>query len=112
MTREKQLAKLANRADEQAVLAKRKRKFHELQDGYRFISHEIGENHLIIRVLRFKVMTIPYSRIVEIEVLPPIFPRRFLQCNLGSGLPLPAELKSLVVGVGMSWSLRESPKFC
>jgi hypothetical protein len=51
MTREKQLAKLANRADEQAVLAKRKRKFHELQDGYRFISYEIGENHLIIRVL-------------------------------------------------------------
>jgi hypothetical protein len=52
MTREKQLAKLANRADEQAALAKRKRKFHELQDGYRFISYEIGENHLIIRVLR------------------------------------------------------------
>jgi len=87
MTREKQLAKLAHRADEQAVLAERKRRFHELQDGYRFISYEIGENHLIIRVLRFKILTIPYSRIVEIEVLPPIFPRRFLQCNLRSGLP-------------------------
>ena len=42
MTREKQLAKLAHRADEQAVLAERKRKFRELQDGYRFISYEIG----------------------------------------------------------------------
>jgi hypothetical protein len=57
MTREKQLAKLANRADEQAVLAKRKRKFHELQDGYRFISYEIGEDHLIIRVLRVRPET-------------------------------------------------------
>jgi hypothetical protein len=67
MTREEQLAELARRADEQAALAERERKFHEVQDSY-YINYEIGDAQLIIRFYTFKLMTIPYSQIVGIEV--------------------------------------------
>jgi hypothetical protein len=84
MTREEQLAELARRADKQATLTERKRKFHEQQDSY-YLNYEIGDTQLIIRFFTFKLMTIPYSQIMEIEVAS-IFGNRFAQINLSNGI--------------------------
>jgi hypothetical protein len=84
MTREDQLAELARRADEQAVLAERERKFHELQDSY-YLHYEIGDTQLIIRFSTLKLMTIPYSEIMGIEVAS-IFVQRPAQVDLSNGI--------------------------
>jgi hypothetical protein len=84
MTREDQLAELARRADEQAVLAERERKFHELQDSY-YLHYEIGDTQLIIRFSTLKLMTIPYSEIMGIEVAS-IFAQRPAQVDLSNGI--------------------------
>ncbi len=84
MTREDQLAELARRANEQAASAERERKFHELQDSY-YLNYEIGDTQLTVRFFTFKLMTIPYSEIVEIEVAA-IFGARIAQINLCNGV--------------------------
>jgi hypothetical protein len=86
MTREEQLAELARQADERAALTERERKFHELQDSY-YINYEIGDSQLIIRFFTFKLMTIPYSQILEIEEIDTrIFVKRSLEINLSNGI--------------------------
>ena len=84
MTREDQLAKLARLADEQKVLAERERKFHEMQDSY-YIHYAIGDTQLTILFAAFKLMTIPYSQIMEIEV-DSIFDQRSAQIDLSNGI--------------------------
>ncbi|MHC2619610.1 hypothetical protein ACVIW2_001642 [Bradyrhizobium huanghuaihaiense] len=84
MTREETLAELARRADEQAALAERERRFHELQDGY-YLNYEIGDTELKIRFSAFRLMVIPYSEIVEIE-LGSTFPKRSAQIDLCNGI--------------------------
>ena len=83
MTRKDALAELAQRADEQAALAERARKFHDLQDSY-YLNYEIGDSELVIRFYKFELMTIPYSRIVEIEVAS-IFDTPPARIYLGNG---------------------------
>ncbi|WP_407117540.1 hypothetical protein [Bradyrhizobium sp. LMG 9283] len=84
MTREDQLAKLARRADEQQLLAQQERRFHELQDSY-YLHYAIGDTHLGILFAAFKLMTIPYSQILEMEVAS-IFDRRPAQLDLSNGV--------------------------
>ncbi|MET4296578.1 hypothetical protein ABIB06_007373 [Bradyrhizobium sp. LB8.2] len=84
MTREDQLTKLARQADEQNALAERERKFHEMQDSY-YIHYAIEDTQLTILFAAFKLMTIPYFQIVEIEVAS-IFDKRSTQINLGNGI--------------------------
>ena len=84
MTKEEQLAKLARQADEQAALSKRERIFHDIQDSY-YLHYEIGEIELTILFSTFKIMTIPYSQILEIEVAS-IFDQRPAQIDLSNGI--------------------------
>jgi hypothetical protein len=85
MTREETLAELARQADEQAALAERERKFRLLKDRNEIISYEIGEAELAIRWFNFKLMTIPYSEITEIEVEWG-FVDRSRQINMSNGV--------------------------
>jgi hypothetical protein len=66
MTREDEIEKLARRADEQKTLADRRRRFLELQDSY-YLHYLIGDADLRIMFASFKLMTIPYDQIVEID---------------------------------------------
>jgi hypothetical protein len=84
MTREDQLVKLVQRADEQKLLAEQERRFHEMQDSY-YLHYAIGDSQLTILLAAFKLMTIPYSQILEIEVAS-IFDRRLAQVNLSNGI--------------------------
>jgi hypothetical protein len=84
MTREDQLAKLARQADEQKALAERERKFHEIQDSY-YLHYAIGDTQVIILFAAFKLMTIPYSEIMEVEVAS-IFDQRPAQIDLSNSI--------------------------
>jgi hypothetical protein len=83
MTREEKLAELARQADHQVALAERDRKFQALQDGT-YLNYEIGADQLVIRFRRFKLMIIPYSQIIDIEVAS-VLVNRSVQINLGNG---------------------------
>lgn len=84
MTRNDELAKLARQADEQKLLAEQERRFHEMQDSY-YLHYAIGDSQLTILFAAFKLMTIPYSQILEIEVAS-IFDRRSAQVDLSNGI--------------------------
>lgn len=84
MTREDQLIELARRADEQKLFAERERRFDEMQDSY-YLHYVIGDTQFTILFAAFKLMTIPYSQILEIEVAS-IFDRRSAQVDLSNGI--------------------------
>jgi hypothetical protein len=83
MAREETLAELARQADEQATARERERRFHEQQDGRR-LNYHIGDAALTIRFATFKLMTIPYAEIIEVE-LGSVFTKRPSQVNLSNG---------------------------
>ncbi|WP_314950650.1 hypothetical protein [Bradyrhizobium cosmicum] len=83
MTREETLAELARQADEQAAARERERRFHEQRDSRR-LNYDIGDAALTIRFATFKLMTIPYAEIIEVE-LGSLFTRRLSQIDLSNG---------------------------
>ena len=85
MTKEEKLAELARRAEKRTALREQERQFHERQDRYRFINYEIGDIQLTIRLFTFKLMIIPYSQILDIEVAS-ILVMRPSEINLSNGV--------------------------
>jgi hypothetical protein len=83
MSREDRLAELTRRADEQKAQTGRAQKVHEMQDRH-YLNYQIGDTELVIRFGTFKLMTIPYRQIVEIEVAK-IFNAPPARIYLGNG---------------------------
>jgi hypothetical protein len=92
MTREEQLAELARRADEHVVLVERERRHREKQDSYRYLNYEIGDTQLVIRFFTLKMMTIPYSDVVDIEVAS-VFLQRIAEINLSNRVGMMCRIK-------------------